>query len=145
MFCDASCHASGEHLCFIASRRLLHAVSNELLAQKEQMDYEAKRKIHVQSLSKTAKLDPNIGFVQNFELKADYGLVNCQIHEAAPNMPHHPTVVTRTTSITELLLIERLLMPINAINYFRPIHQPKGIDLPVQKEKVNEKSPNKRK
>ena len=106
------------------------------------------------------KVGPEDWFVQNFELDKDSimepsliepinvkcyprSFVNYQIHPTAVKMLHHPTKVTRTISIMVLLLIERLLMPTNAINYGRPIHQPRRIDLPVQKVKV--KCPNKRK
>ena len=71
------------------------------------------------------KVGPADWLGQNFELKTDHGLVNHQIHQPAVNMPHRATKVTRTTSITELLLIGQLLMPSNAINHPRPTHQPK--------------------
>ena len=72
--------------------------------------------------------------VQNFKLNKDSSVVE-QIHQTAVNMPRHPTKARRTISITELLLIERLLVPTNAINYTKTIHQPRRIDLPAQKVK----------
>ena len=49
--------------------------------------------------------------------KKAFGGVKYQIHQTGVNMPHQPTKVTKTTSTMELLLIERLLMPTNVINY----------------------------
>ena len=54
--------------------------------------------------------------------------VKYPIHQTAVTMLHHRTKVTRTISIMELLLIERMLTPINEINDPRPIHQPRRID-----------------
>ena len=59
--------------------------------------------------------------------KEAFGGVKYQIHQTEVNMHHQPTKVTKTTSTMELLLIERLLMPTNVINYLRPIHQPQRI------------------
>ena len=51
--------------------------------------------------------------------------VKYPIHQTAVTMLHHRTKVTRTISIMELLLIERMLTPINDP---RQIHQPRRID-----------------
>ena len=39
--------------------------------------------------------------VSNFELSKDSTFVNCQIHKTVFKRHHHPTKVTRTTSIME--------------------------------------------
>ena len=63
--------------------------------------------------------------VQSVELSKDSGFVNYPIHQTAVMMLHHRTKVTRTISIMELLLIERML---TSINDSRPILQPGIID-----------------
>ena len=57
---------------------------------------------------------------QNFELCNDFALSNCQNHQKTMFMPDHPTKVTRTTSIMELLLIK----PTNATNCPGQVHRP---------------------
>ena len=84
------------------------------------------------------KVGPEDWLVLNFELSKDSGYVNYPNHQTTVNMRLYPTKVTRKISILELLLIQRLLMPIKAINDPKPIHQPTRIDLPVQKERVKE-------
>ena len=67
-------------------------------------------------------------WTRSFELSKDFGFVNYPMHQTAVTMLRRRTKVTRTTSIMELLLIERMLTPINEINESRPIHQPGIID-----------------
>ena len=80
------------------------------------------------------------------ELRTEQRLWFCELPDSPGSSEYAPSSkkVTRTISIMELLLFERLLMPTNAINYTRHIHQQRRIDLPAHKEKVQEKSPNKR-
>ena len=59
----------------------------------------AKRWIHVQSLSKIVKLDPEDWLVLNFELSKESGYVNHPNHQTTVKMRHHPTMVTRKISI----------------------------------------------
>ena len=125
LFFDARCRASRKPLYFIASSRL------------PQAEWEVWSKA-VKTCPKPIeyfKVWLEDWLVQNFTLSKDFGFVNYQIHQAAVNMPHHPMKVTKTISIMELLLIERLVMPTSAINYTRHIHQPRRTDLPVQLEK----------
>ena len=60
--------------------------------------------------SNIAKLAPKIWLVQNFELSKDLGSLNYQIHQTAVFMLHHPTKVTRTTSIMQASLTESINM-----------------------------------
>ena len=113
---------------------LVQAEERSVLPRGNRYTIKAKRCVHVQSLSKIAKLDPEDWLVQNFELSKDFGFANFQIHQTAVFLPHHPTKVTRMISTEGLLLIQRLLMPIKAINDPRPIHEPRRIDLPVQRK-----------
>ena len=62
--------------------------------------------------------------VQKFETSKVFGSVKYQIHQTTVVMPCQTTKVTRTTSIVELSIIERLLMPTNVINCLRLVHQP---------------------
>ena len=85
-------------------------------------------------LVENCKVGPEDWLVQNFELSKDFGFANYQIHQTAVFMPHQPTKVTRMISTKGLLLIERLLIPIKAINDPRPTHEPRRIDLTVQRK-----------
>ena len=85
-------------------------VQRSIPPRLSKIDYKPKRWIHLQNLSKTANLEPKIG--------------GCRTSNS-----------TQTMFGEECLLIERLLMPINAINYLRPFHEPKRFDLPPQTER----------
>ena len=92
----------------------------ECLALRKHILHDAKRWINVQSLSEDCTVGPEDWLVLNIELSEDSGYVNYPIHQTAVITLHHPTNVTRMISILEHLLIERLLMPIKAVNDPRP-------------------------
>ena len=123
---DAGCPASTKHFCFIASsttqveKRFSPRQSRWIIRQND--EYMSKACRRKQSWTRRCSR-------AELRTKDKLCVVYYQIHQTAVNMSHYPRKITRTTSITEVLLIERLFIPINAVNYLRPIHQPKGIDL----------------
>ena len=65
------------------------------------------------------KVEPEDRIEENLGRSKDCGSVNCQIHGTSVLMPHHPTRVTRTTSILESSLIE----PTNVTYYPRSLEK----------------------
>ena len=109
----------------VSSRRLTRFGEGEMArtytgtssVRKPNLTYNA------QSTVEDNKVGTEDRLVQKFETSKIFGSVKYQIHPTTVIMPCQTTKVTRTTSIVELSIIERLLMPTNVINCLRLVHQ----------------------
>ena len=101
--------------------------------------------MHVQCLSKAAKLDRRLA---RAELRTKQRFWFCEIPDSPDSGEYVPSSNESDEDDFDFgAFIHRATAHANRHNQNcpRPIHQPRRIDVPVQKEKVKAKSPNKRK